>query len=106
MQRRYRRPDPEHHSDAADNVTADTQRGKPIPCRAGPPPAPKRRPLPRLPPEDYNIVLRPQAGFITPIADLGPARLSEALCAAAGFNSPAAFSRRLDAHSPDQQHCH
>ncbi|KAL3208254.1 hypothetical protein MRX96_039268 [Rhipicephalus microplus] len=48
MQRRYRRPHPEHSSDAADNVTTDTQRGKPTPCRARPPPAPKRRPLTRL----------------------------------------------------------
>ncbi|KAH8029720.1 hypothetical protein HPB51_003555 [Rhipicephalus microplus] len=86
MQRRYRRPDPERSSDAADNVTTDNQRGKPIPCRARPPPAPKRRPLPRLPPEDYKIVLRPQG--LLHLADLGPARLSEALCAAAIFDSP------------------
>ncbi|KAH7932009.1 hypothetical protein HPB52_025025 [Rhipicephalus sanguineus] len=86
MQRRYRRPDPEHRSDAADNAAADAQRGKPAPRRARPPPAPKRRPLPRLPPEDYKIVLRPQGSLN--LADLGPARLTEALCAAAAFDSP------------------
>ncbi|KAH8036170.1 hypothetical protein HPB51_018584 [Rhipicephalus microplus] len=87
MQRRYRRPDLEHSSDAADNVTTDTQCGKPTPCRARLPPAPKRRPLPRLPPEDYKIVLRPQGSLH--LADLGPARLSEAICATAGFDLPA-----------------
>ncbi|KAH8036428.1 hypothetical protein HPB51_000464 [Rhipicephalus microplus] len=86
MQRRYRLPDLERSSDAADNVTTDNQRGKPTPCRALPPPASKRRPLPRLPPEDYKIVLRPQGSLH--IADLGPACFSEALCAAAGFDSP------------------
>ncbi|KAH8009987.1 hypothetical protein HPB51_023442 [Rhipicephalus microplus] len=89
MQRRYRRPDPERTSDAADNVTTYTQRGKPTPCRARPPPAPKRRPLPRLPPEDYKIVLRPPGSLH--LGYLGPARLSEALCAAAGFDSTAVF---------------
>ncbi|KAH7985286.1 hypothetical protein HPB52_024208 [Rhipicephalus sanguineus] len=87
MQRRYRLPDPEHRSDAADNAAADAQRGKPAPRRARPPPARKRRPLPRLPPEDYKIVLRPQGSLN--LADLGPARLTEALCAAAAFDSPA-----------------
>ncbi|KAL3217717.1 hypothetical protein MRX96_032057 [Rhipicephalus microplus] len=82
MQRRYRRPDAEHCSDAADNVTTD-KRGKPTPCRARPQPAPKRRPLPRLALEDYKI---PQGSLHQ--ADLGPARLSEALCATAGFDSP------------------
>ncbi|KAL3174080.1 hypothetical protein MRX96_011821 [Rhipicephalus microplus] len=57
--------------------------------RAQPPPAPKRCPLSRLPPEDYKIVLRPQGSLH--LADLGPARLSEALCAAAEFDSPAVF---------------
>ncbi|KAH8038325.1 hypothetical protein HPB51_001108 [Rhipicephalus microplus] len=87
MKRRHRRPDPEHSSDAADNGTTNTQRSKPTPCRARPPPAPKRHPLPPLLPEDYKIVLRPQGSLHQ--ADLGPARLSEALCAAAGFDSPA-----------------
>ncbi|KAH7967840.1 hypothetical protein HPB52_002911 [Rhipicephalus sanguineus] len=87
MQRRYRRPDPEHRSDAADNAAADAQRGKPAPRRARPPPAPKRRSLPRLPPEDYKIVLRPQGSLN--LAGLGPARLTEALYAAAAFDSPA-----------------
>ncbi|KAL1482897.1 hypothetical protein MTO96_013359 [Rhipicephalus appendiculatus] len=90
MQRRYRRPDLEHRSDAADNAAADAQRGKPAPRRARPPPAPKRRPLPRLPPEVYKIVLRPQGSLN--LADLGPARLTEALCAAAGFDSPAVLN--------------
>ncbi|KAL3174929.1 hypothetical protein MRX96_010953 [Rhipicephalus microplus] len=89
MQRRYSRPDPEQSSDAADNVTADTQRDKPTPCRARPPPASKRRPLPRLPPEDYKVDLRPQS--LLRQANLGPARLSEVLCATAGFDSPALF---------------
>ncbi|KAH8022925.1 hypothetical protein HPB51_006355 [Rhipicephalus microplus] len=89
MQRRYHRPDSEHSSDAADNVTTDTQPDIPTPCRARPPSAPKRRPLPRLPPEDYKIVLRPQGSLH--LADLGPARLSEALCADTGFDSPAVF---------------
>ncbi|KAL3255420.1 hypothetical protein MRX96_017332 [Rhipicephalus microplus] len=84
MQRRYRRPDPEHRSDVADNVTTDTQCGKPTPRRARPPPAPKRRPLPRLPPENCKIVLGPLG--LLHLADLRPARLSEALCAAAGFD--------------------
>ncbi|KAH8008980.1 hypothetical protein HPB51_008551 [Rhipicephalus microplus] len=86
MQRQYRRPDPERSSDAADNVTTDNQPSKQTPCRARPPPAPKRRPMPRLPPEDYKIVLRPQGSLH--LADLGPTRLSEALCATAGFDSP------------------
>ncbi|KAH8023741.1 hypothetical protein HPB51_016480 [Rhipicephalus microplus] len=86
MQRRYRRPDSERSSDATENVITDTQRGKPTPCRARPPPDPKRRPLPRLPPEDYKIVLRLQGSLH--LADMGPAHLSEALCAAAGFDSP------------------
>ncbi|KAL3206837.1 hypothetical protein MRX96_039883 [Rhipicephalus microplus] len=102
MQRRYRRSDPEHSSDAADNVTTDTQRGKPTPCRTRPPPAPKRHPLPRLPPEDYNIVLRPQGSLH--LADLGPARFSEALCAAAGNRLTRSLSHQPDAHSPDQEH--
>ncbi|KAL3193954.1 hypothetical protein MRX96_054085, partial [Rhipicephalus microplus] len=88
MQRRHHRPDPEHRSNAADNVTTDTQRGKPTPRHARPPPALKRRPLPRLPPEDYEIVLRPQGALN--LADLGPASLSEVLCAAAEFDSHAA----------------
>ncbi|KAH8039808.1 hypothetical protein HPB51_009000 [Rhipicephalus microplus] len=86
MQCLYCRPDPERSSDVADNVTTDNQRGMPTPCRARPPPAPKRRPLPRSPPENYKIVLRPQGSLH--LANLGPARLSEALCAAAGFDSP------------------
>ncbi|KAL1443542.1 hypothetical protein MTO96_030304 [Rhipicephalus appendiculatus] len=83
-----------------DNAAADAQRGKPIPHRARPPPAPKRRPLPRLPPEDYKIVLRPQGSLN--LADLGSARLTEALCAAAGFDSPAVLHIDQGAHSPDQ----
>ncbi|KAL3209182.1 hypothetical protein MRX96_009370 [Rhipicephalus microplus] len=86
MQRRYRRPDPVRTSDAADNVTTDNQSGKPTPCPARLPPASKRRPLPRLPLDNYKIVLRPQGSLH--LADLGSARLSEAFCAAAGFNSP------------------
>ncbi|KAL3188153.1 hypothetical protein MRX96_004146 [Rhipicephalus microplus] len=103
-QRRYRRPNPELSSDAADNVTTDTQRSKPTPCRARPPPALKRRPLPRLPPEDCKIVLRPQGS--SHLADLGPSRLSEALCTAAGVRLTHSHSYRLDAHLPNQQHCH
>ncbi|KAH8026165.1 hypothetical protein HPB51_016584 [Rhipicephalus microplus] len=86
MRRRYHRPDPVRSSDAADNVTTDNQSGKPTPCRAQPPPVSKRRPLPRLPLDNYKIVLRPQGSLH--LADLGSARLSEALCAAAEFNSP------------------
>ncbi|KAH8025490.1 hypothetical protein HPB51_008976 [Rhipicephalus microplus] len=61
-------------------MTTDTQRGKPTPVRARSPPAPKRRLLSRLPPEDYKIVLRPQDSLH--LADLGQARPSEVLCAA------------------------
>ncbi|KAH7967970.1 hypothetical protein HPB52_004507 [Rhipicephalus sanguineus] len=87
MHRRYPRPDPEHCSDAADNAAADAQSGRPAPRRARPAPAPKRRPLPRLPPEDYKIVPRPQGSLN--LADLGSTRLTEALCAATAFDSPA-----------------
>ncbi|KAL1476036.1 hypothetical protein MTO96_036822 [Rhipicephalus appendiculatus] len=102
MQRRYRRPDPEHRSDAADNAAADAQRGKPAPRRARPPPAPKRRPLPRLPPEDYKIVLRPQGSLN--LADLGQARLTEALLRRCRFRLARSLAHRPGAHSPDQQH--
>ncbi|KAH8027798.1 hypothetical protein HPB51_010363 [Rhipicephalus microplus] len=85
MTRRCRRPDPERSSDVAGNVTTDTQRSKPIPCRARPPPAPKRSPLPRLPLKDYKIVLRPQGSLH--LADMRPARLTEVLCTAAVFDS-------------------
>ncbi|KAL3220406.1 hypothetical protein MRX96_029886 [Rhipicephalus microplus] len=91
MQRQYRRPDLEHRPDAADYVSADTQRGKLSPCRAWPPPALKRRQQPRLPPEDYKIYPATPQGSLH-LADLGPARLSEALCRTAGFHSPAVFN--------------
>ncbi|KAH7956939.1 hypothetical protein HPB52_013789 [Rhipicephalus sanguineus] len=74
MQRRYRRPDPEHRSDAADNAAADAQRGKPAPRRARATACSKTSPTTT---RSLNL------------ADLRPARFTEALCAAATFDSPA-----------------
>ncbi|KAL3213826.1 hypothetical protein MRX96_035071 [Rhipicephalus microplus] len=76
------------HPDAVDNVTTRTLHSKATPRRARPPPAPKRSPLPWLPPEDYKIAVRPQC--LLHLADLGPTpRPSEALWAAGGFGSTA-----------------
>ncbi|KAL1485868.1 hypothetical protein MTO96_047193 [Rhipicephalus appendiculatus] len=54
---------------------ADAQRSKSTTRRARPPPVETRHSLPRLPPEDYKIVLRPQASLH--LADLEPARLTD-----------------------------
>ncbi|KAH7942718.1 hypothetical protein HPB52_000209 [Rhipicephalus sanguineus] len=65
------------------STTADSEhreRGRPR-FRARPPPLPKRKPLPKLPPADYKVIIRPQTA--ASLLHHGATELFKAVCAAA-----------------------
>lgn len=63
---------------AADHERSERGRSR---FRARPPPLPKRKPLPRLPLDDYKIILRPQTA--ANLLHYGAASLFQAVCVAA-----------------------
>ncbi|KAH7950774.1 hypothetical protein HPB52_001433 [Rhipicephalus sanguineus] len=70
-------------SEQTENNEADTAQGnekKAPKYRARPPFLPKRKPLPKLPPGDYKVILRPQTAVKLLI--YGAAKLFKAVCAA------------------------
>ncbi|KAH7986261.1 hypothetical protein HPB49_026055 [Dermacentor silvarum] len=86
-QRRYarRKTDTETHPAAEENK--GTPSGTPSSApryHARPPSLPKRRPLPRLPAEDYKIIIRPQCAIN--LQSYGPAKILRTACAAAQAN--------------------
>ncbi|KAH7981646.1 hypothetical protein HPB52_000421 [Rhipicephalus sanguineus] len=68
------------------SATADSEhreRGRPR-FHARPPPLPKRKPLPKLPPADYKVIIRPQTA--ASLLHHGATELFKAVCAAAQVN--------------------
>ncbi|KAL1429309.1 hypothetical protein MTO96_016357 [Rhipicephalus appendiculatus] len=84
MQKKYRRPTGTASS-PINGATTLTSESVPTPRRqARPPPNLRRRPIPRLPEDDYKVVIRPN-GAIN-LTDVGPAIIVEAICIAAGMD--------------------
>ncbi|KAH7985722.1 hypothetical protein HPB52_025439 [Rhipicephalus sanguineus] len=84
MQKKYRRRTGTVSSPINGETTL-TSESVPTPRRqARPPPTVRRRPMPRLPEDDYKVVLRPN-GAIN-LTDVGPAIIVEAICIAASID--------------------
>ncbi|KAL1483368.1 hypothetical protein MTO96_033250 [Rhipicephalus appendiculatus] len=85
-QRWCARQQPRTDTKQTGSTTADSEhreRGRPR-FRARPPPLPKRKPLPKLPPADYKIIIRPQTA--ASLLHYGATELFKAVCAAAQVN--------------------
>lgn len=90
MQRRYRRPPPPATPPANTQTPAATTVLSDQRPRGRPPPPTKKRPLPRLPTEDYKIVFRPQG--TVDLNAVGPAKLAMAIYNAAKIDGRLAIT--------------
>ncbi|KAH7953568.1 hypothetical protein HPB49_010121 [Dermacentor silvarum] len=86
-QRRYARRKTDTETQPVAEENKGTPSGTPSSApryRARPPSLPKRRPLPKLPAEDYKIIIRPQCAIN--LLSYGPAKILRTVCAAAQAN--------------------
>ncbi|KAH7948994.1 hypothetical protein HPB49_003983 [Dermacentor silvarum] len=86
-QRRYARRKTDAETQPASEENKGAPSGTPSSApryRAHPQSLPKRRPLPKLPAEDYKIIIRPQCAIN--LLSSGPAKILPTVCAVAQAN--------------------